>query len=192
MKTYSIPKGDAPNFFDMLRAPDELIPWFARPFVRVKELAECMSCSVVDVARYVRDLNGRTLTEEDRLFPVSLVWPQGFSWSPFVAQEVSLAQCFLTVVEECQVLGVDETPPALQEELVTVSTDDIVFMHRSAEFATRRLQRLDATMSHNCIPQNLSKSIELASSMTALGCDLGNSPPRVEPAASKLLQISCA
>ena len=61
----------------------------ARPLVTSNELTE----AGVGVAEQKAFLQPGETWEDGLLFPVSHVWPMGFSWSSYVAQEELLAAC---------------------------------------------------------------------------------------------------
>lgn len=112
----------------------------------------------------------------------------GFSWSSAVAQDTTLATCIQAGIKEDCILSPDHDPPSSQEELVLVATDDTVLFHRSCRRGQETLKKLDAAFDQNGIPRNTSKDVTLASQITALGCDLSNSPPLAEPSAGRLGQ----
>ncbi|CAE7806597.1 unnamed protein product [Symbiodinium sp. CCMP2592] len=121
-----------------------------------------------------------------RAFPTSLVWPMGFSWSSAVAQDTTLATCVQAGIHETSILSPDHDPPACQDELVLVATDDTVLFHRDVARGKKTLQSLDAAFRANGIPRNCAKDVTLAPEITALGCELSSSPPVAEPVAGRL------
>ena len=82
-------KRDAKCWFDQLRAPRQLRRWFARPPVSIDMP---LSSGLVSKDLVRRALNvGCDGKLPRRAWPVSVVWPMGYSWSSFVAQEALLS-----------------------------------------------------------------------------------------------------
>ena len=84
--------------------------------------------------------------------------------------------------------SLDADPPACHDEARFVATNDTVLMHKDAKRSKKTLDRLDAAFATNGIPKNASKDASLASSLTALGCDLSSVPAPVEPNDAKLAE----
>ena len=84
---------DAKVFFDQLRAPSDLIPFFGRPAVEMRELCDIEGGLTSD------EMEGFVLDPEYQrpdgiVTPVNRVWPMGFGWSSFVAQSFMVDCCF--------------------------------------------------------------------------------------------------
>lgn len=178
-------KWDAATFFDMLKAPHHLTAHFGRPPVSMGERADAMGSLIEDLAQYLDDFGTEELSRSHSVFPVEATWPMGFSWSSAEAQDVSIDTCVEAGLPMECLLSVDEAPPALQQELACVVTEEKLLFHFDREVGSYRLQCLDRSFDEHHVPRNKSKDIDLASSMVGLGCDLGNAPPRAEPEASK-------
>ena len=154
-ETVYFSKRDAATFFDSLQVPGVLQPWFGQPAVSVRELLEA-GLSFNQVQAFCDDDVGAGMSMATRLFPTSVVWPMGFSWSSAVAQDTTLATCVQAGICETSILSPDHDPPSSQDELVFVATDDTVLFHRDARRGEQTLQRLDAafrgkTVSHGTV-----------------------------------------
>jgi len=175
-------KRDAKAFFDQLRLPEKLRPYFGRPRVQASELATALGCAVGDLSEWIDDLGKASLKPSTMLTPVNTVWPMGFSWSSFIAQSVMVAACLDAGIDEQALLCLEEPPPAHSGEWVTVATDDVIMVHDSKEGSRSCTQRLDAALARRGIEKNSTKDVDAAERVEALGCELGNDPPWVEPA----------
>lgn len=180
-------KRDAETFFDVLKVPEELTPWFGQPAVRVKDLLEAGAFDIDFVNSLVDDLDATPLQVSEDIFPVSTVWPMGFSWSSVVAQSTTLACVTRAGVPlECA-LSVECPPPSHQAELCMVATDDVVFMHRDKARASETLQKFDSCLEEAGIPRKAVKDVTCADEVTALGCDIHSRPHVAEPSKPKLV-----
>ena len=178
-------KRDASTYFDTLLVPGPLQPWFGQAPLTVQELIS-LGFSLANVTALTDGLENRSLLPDCLLFPVNVVWPMGFSWSPCVAQACSVGCVIKAGVKESQILSLDHEMPQQQDELCAVCMDDLLFFHKSASRGKRTLQRIDAVFQQHGIKKNASKDVSLTPSMTGLGCDLTSSPPLVQPARGKL------
>ena len=180
-------KRDAETFFDVLKVPDEPTPWFGQPAVKVKDLLEAGAFDMDFVNSLVDDLDATPLQVSEDIFPVSTVWPMGFSWPSVVAQSTTLA-CVVRagVPLECA-LSVECPPPSHQAELCMVATDDTVFMHRDKAQAVATLQKFDSCLEEAGIPRKAVKDVTCADEITALGCDIHSVPHVAEPAKPKVV-----
>ena len=183
-------KRDAATFFDVLRAPDSLQPWFGQPPVQVAELLNCGLC-LEDIGHFCKDLSFEGLRHDMVLYPVHAVWPMGFSWSSAVAQETTIAVCKKAGISESSILSLEHEPPASFDEVCFVATDDTVLIHKNKERGVSTLTDLDAAFEQCGVPRNSRKDASVASSVTALGCDLSNGPAKVEPNSAKLASVTC-
>ena len=181
-------KRDAATFFDALKVPKALQKWFGQPAVQVRELVEA-GMSLETIFSLCDDLPSRDVKADMWLYPANVVWPMGFSWSSAVAQDTTLAVCARAGIREESILSPDHGPPQQQQELVFVATDDTVLVHRDCKLGMQTLSNLDAAFLDNGIPRNVKKDVTLASSITALGCDLCASPPVAEPGIARLCQV---
>ena len=91
----------------------------------------------------------------------------------------------LRVVKNCAIrqentLTLDDEAPQDQSELCAVATDDVLPFHREAGRQLSTLAKLDTAMGQSGVPKNVSKDVNLADTMTGLGCELSNSPPLIE------------
>ena len=119
-------KRDASTYFDSLRVPEPLQPWFGQQPVYVQEILD-MGIPLSQVEQWSDDLSGATLTGDTLLYPVNVVWPMGFSWSPCIAQATTIGCVKRAGVEESNILSMDDDLPLNQDELCAVATDDVLF-----------------------------------------------------------------
>lgn len=103
-----VSKRDARCWFDQLAVPPALRRWFARPPVTSRELLSIGGFSRQEVASHLQ--TGEVLSSRE-LWPVNHVWPMGFSWSSFIAQENLLHNCVASGLQQWQVLAVDAPTP---------------------------------------------------------------------------------
>ena len=81
------------------------------------------------------------------LYPVSNVFPMGFSWSSYVAQETLLGRCAAAGLEESMILAEDAPAPCDVSEAFALATDDIMhFTTRGAPRAAHRMARLEKAL----------------------------------------------
>ena len=182
-------KRDAKTYFDLLCLPENMRPYFGRPRVNLGKLAECMEVAIEDLRVYLDGCETQSLRSSMYVAPVSVTWPMGFSWSSFVAQEQMTTVCRTAGLEEHQLLCLEAPCPIGCDELVTVATDDVVFMHTSADVATSRLETFEAALLSYDIEKNDTKDVDCAAEVTALGVHLSNSPPWVEADIGKLSSL---
>ena len=180
-------KRDAETFFDVLKVPDELCPWFGQPPLSARELMQAGNFTMELLASLTDDLHGSSLHEDDLLVPVSTVWPMGFSWSSTIAQSTTIACVKAAGIPEDAILAMEHPVPHDQSELCMVATDDTVFMHRDREKGLATLARFDSSLDNAGIPKNLGKDITLLEQVAALGCDISSRPHVAEPAILKLM-----
>ena len=180
-------KRDASTYFDSLVVPKQLQPWFGQQPVQVKELVK-VGLSLRQIASWVDDLDTE-LQPHTLVFPVNVVWPMGFSWSPCIAQANTIGCLQKCRVPESQILSLDHDLPRSQQELCAVATDDVLLFHRCKQQGAKTLQRLDRVFAEHGIVRNKAKDVNLAGRMTGLGCDINSSPPLVEPALHKIANV---
>jgi len=182
-------KRDASSYFDVLRAPPELWQYFGRPRVTLRELHQATGASMEELRGYLHGPSTRALGATVAVYPCSVTWPQGFSWSSTVAQRNTISICQQAGVDTDNILSPDRGPPANQSELCMICTDDTLFFHRDSRLAHDTLRRFEAAAAASKVPLNNAKDITVAERMTALGCDVETSPPRVSPDADKLRRV---
>ena len=183
-------KRDAATYFDTLAVPPELQPWFGQEPVKVQELIGPGKFSHKQLLTLVDDVaSAEDLLPDTLLYPVHTVWPMGFSWSSCVAQSNTLGALLEAGVKPSAILSLDHALPTSQVELCAVATDDTLLFHKCPNRGQKTLTKLDQAFGRNGIARNCDKDISLASSMTALGCDISTTPPLVEPCKQKLAKL---
>ena len=106
-----VSKRDARCWFDQLVLPGALRTWMGRPPVTVTDLTTTGGVSKKDIQSHLISSFDGEISSDSALFPVSLVWPMGFCWSSFVAQEKLLNLCQAAGLSEEQVLSCDAATP---------------------------------------------------------------------------------
>ena len=184
-------KRDVHTCFDVLQAPPAIQPWFGRPPVTLGELAQAADVTVEQLQGFVVDRVDSIVSAEDYVYPVSTVWPMGFSWSSCVAQAATVSCCMEAgVTEDCFLTM--EHPPPRGLEACGVATDDTFFFHMDRQLGLERLNKLDSIMDAKGMPKNKAKDVTLQPCMTALGCHLSAATATAEPATEKLVPLFLA
>lgn len=123
-------KRDASTYFDTLQVPGPLQPWFGQAPITVQELTS-LGFSRAKVTAFIDGVENCRLAPDSLLFPVNVVWPMGFSWSPCVAQASSVGCVVKAGVSESQILSLDHEMPQQQDELC------VLFAWMTCCFSTR-------------------------------------------------------
>jgi len=185
-------KRDAKAFFDQLALPPGLAAFFGRPGIRAGVLAAAVGCSLAHLRDWIDDLGAGEITSRTLLYPVNTVWPMGFSWSSFIAQSNMVGACIDAGIDESALLCLEAAPPVGAHEWVTVATDDVILIHETSDASRDCTRRLDAALQRRGIERNTAKDVDDARHVEALGCDIGNAPPWVEPALVNFVVGLCA
>ena len=184
-------KRDASCYFDTLQAPDQLIPYFGRSGIAVGNLMKYGGWTLAQVASFVFP-HSSNVNEHTILYPVSRTWPQGFSWSSYVAQENTLACCRRAGIDETCILSLHHQVPENMSQLVAVCTDDIILFNHDKEAARDTTLALDKSMLNMGIQKNDAKDVDAQLCASALGCELSNSPAKAEPSASRVASCTAS
>lgn len=118
-----VSKRDARCWFDQLQLPRPLREWMGRPAVTLTELAIFGGIGVEEAKSFLEEGSGL----REHLHPVSKVWPMGFSWSSFVAQEKLLDFFAKAGLDSRQVLACDTSTPDDLSLVFAAATDDAMF-----------------------------------------------------------------
>jgi len=179
-------KRDARAFFDQLRLPSQIRPYFGRPAVTLRDLALASGLPLSVLAESIVDLEGGEDLSNLTVTPVSNVWPMGFSWSSFVAQSFLVQIALDAGIPVEAILSLDVPHPTSQHELVTLATDDAIFIHQDRPRALATLMAFDAALESHGVERSMQKDTDLACHISALGCSLSDDPPLVEADSEKL------
>ena len=98
-----------------------------RPSLRVRELVISGGVPLREVRRLCGD---RSLGLHDLVFPLSRVWPMGFSWSSFIAQSTMLSVCRSAGLGPSRVLCDSRPAPRDTREVFALATDDVMHFAR--------------------------------------------------------------
>eukprot|EP00438_Fugacium_kawagutii_P006402 Skav224255 [mRNA] locus=scaffold2636:65958:71034:+ [translate_table: standard] len=123
-KPIRVSKRDARCWFDQLLLPVPLRKYMGRPAVSISELTDIGGLASDEVASF---LEYGSDMEAIMFFPVSRVWPMGFSWSSYVAQEKLLSFFDMAGLDPGQVLACDVPTPESFEIAFAAATDDAMF-----------------------------------------------------------------
>lgn len=188
--TFLVSKRDGRCLFDQLRAPRELQRWFGRPPLRVQDLVEAGFFTLSELQHHYIDKGRAEL--HDLVFPVSLVFPMGFSWSSFVAQSTMLQVCKSAGFAVDRVLADDAPAPKRVDCAFALATDDIMVFTRPGEQSTRKmLHNLDHAFARLGVQKHAAKDVSAVSDTTCVGIDV-NSGRYLSPHAPALLKVLAA
>ena len=164
-----VSKRDARCWFDQLSLPTHLRRWMGRPPVSLRELRDIAGFSADEAAGCMQDGDRAT----DMVFPVSKVWPMGFSWSSFVAQEALLACCTDAGLGPDKVLACDIRTPSSFSEVFAAATDDAMFFSTSGPGVTSQMaERFDRALLERDILKHSGKDVNDELNATCVGVSL--------------------
>ncbi|CAE7362247.1 PDE9A [Symbiodinium pilosum] len=107
------------------------------------------------------------------LFPLHCVWPMGFSWSSYIAQEEMLSVCQDSGIQTSSLLACDCVTPSSFELVAAVATDDVMFFSDAGPGATSTAARaFDAAMDARRAVRNPKKDEDDELCGTCVGVDL--------------------
>ena len=166
----TLSKRDGRCLFDQLVLPASIRAFFGRPPVLVGDLTKTGLVTLYDVRHSGPGL-GR-VTPGSLLFPVSRVWPMGFSWSSFVAQSTMTAVCRTAgLPADAQMSDCSRAP--ISQTRWGLATDDVcVFSREEDSHVRQKLSRLDRAFVQHRIVRNEAKDLTHELNGTAVGIDL--------------------
>ncbi|CAE8741020.1 unnamed protein product, partial [Polarella glacialis] len=180
-------KRDGRCLFDQLLLPSELRQWMGRPPVRVRELL-CSGLVELEQLQTWCDA-GVTLHSHTLVFPVSCVWPMGFSRSSFIAQSKMLHVCFDAGLNVQRILAEDVPSPASFEETFALATDDVLhFCRGPASASVSAMAKLDRAFIRHGVLKHEKKDSAGELNGTCIGVDLQNGT-RFMAHANKLITL---
>ena len=107
------------------------------------------------------------------MYPASLVWPMGFSWSSFIAQSAMLDVCRCAGLTEDLVLCDTLPAPRSLRQAFALATDDIMVFHRGTlEESRRAMDRVDRAFVSHHVERHPLKDVTGASNATCIGIDV--------------------
>ena len=164
-----VSKRDASCWFDQLALPSSLRQYMAKPPISTDELVKAgMSCQ--EQLLYME--TGHDWCE-GQLFPVHHVWPMGFAWSSYIAQEVMLMICNRAGIQEGSLLACDCETPSSFRSVAAVATDDVMFFSNAGPGVTLQAARaFDDEMTAQGALRNAKKDVNDQLSATCVGVDL--------------------
>ena len=162
-------KRDATCWFDQLKLPSSLRQYMAKPPISTVELVNA-GMSVADQRQHMEDGHA---WREGLLYPLHCVWPMGFSWSSYIAQEEMLSVCQDAGIPTSSLLACDCVTPTSFELVAAVATDDVMIFSDAGPGTTCEAARaFDAAMDARCAVRNLKKDVDDALCGTCVGVDL--------------------
>ena len=87
-----------------------------------------------------------TILPTTLVYPVSVTFPMGFSWSSCIAQATTISVVKAAGINEDKIICDTEELPEDHNELAVVATDDIILIHTNARQALERLDAIDAAL----------------------------------------------
>ena len=141
----------------------------AKPPISTVELVNA-GISVADQRQHMEDGHA---WREGLLYPLHCVWPMGFSWSSYIAQEEMLSVCQDAGIPTSSLLACDCVTPTSFELVAAVATDDVMIFSDAGPGTTCEAARaFDAAMDARCAVRNLKKDVDDALCGTCVGVDL--------------------
>ena len=187
-----VSKRDAKCYFDQLRLPCPLRPWFGRPKLRVDMLCKYGGFTIDDLsAHYV---GSGTLASLTHVIPLCATFPMGFSWSSFVAQSYLLERCAAAGLEPRLFLSDDSVAPTDMQQLYGLATDDLMIFTVDDEVLARStVSRFDDELESAGVVRAASKDITAAldrDGVPCIGIDVCDGT-FLAPERSKLARLLC-
>jgi len=188
--TFLVSKRDGRCLFDQLKAPVPLQRWFGRPSVLVQDLVDNGSLTLAQIRQHYLDKG--TLELHHRVFPVSTVFPMGFSWSSYVAQNTMLHVCDAAGLQSGRILSDDLPGPQRTDSAFALATDDVMVFTRTGEASTRKTSRnLDRAFQRHGVIKHSAKDVSAATTATCVGIDV-DSGRYLSPHAASLCKVIAA
>jgi site-specific DNA-cytosine methylase len=176
---------DGKIFFDQLRIPSSLQPFFGRPRIAIEHLRSpppCESGAVAAEGLSEAELDlmvaDGCLDDTDvHVTPVSATWPMGFGWSSYVAQSTMVAACLRAGFREEEIMSSERLLLPESEVSVAIATDDVNLFKRlsPAELASSSgspLGCLDAEWVRMGLQGHPGKALDLVRDGRVLGVNL--------------------
>ena len=168
-RPFRLSKRDATCWFDQLKLPVPLRAYMAKPPLSTEELKRA-GMSVHEQQQHMEE---GQVWREGMLFPLHHVWPMGFSWSSYIAQEEMLSVCQAAGIEESSLLACDSTTPPSFGLVAGVATDDVMFFSNAGPGVTSEAVRaFDKAMEKRGAVRNPRKDVDDELSGTCVGVDL--------------------
>ena len=164
-------KRDAKCFFDQLKLPAALQPFFGRPVLLASDILRHTDMGMVELRRHCGDIS--QLSTYSSLHPVCLTWPMGFSWSSYLAQSTLLHCLTVAGFGNGKLLADDCAPPKDLSLTVSLATDDVMLFARGCSVRARKaVGDIDRAIEGAGIIAHTGKNIDDALNTTVIGVDL--------------------
>ena len=162
----------------------------ARPPVTARELVREAGMSYAEIERF---LELQTDASARWLYPVSRVWPMGFSWSSYVAQEKLLSVCADAGLSSDCILAADlPTPQDLSMAFAAATDDVMIFSNAGPGVTAAAAERLDEAMVSHGVLKNATKDVTDCLNATCVGVNLENGVQWAVPPERCLALVVCA
>ena len=161
-------KRDAEFYFDQIRLPYELEPYFARPFVSREELLNA-GLTTDELNSSLRD---DATPDASGWHPVSKVWSMSFSWSSAVGQQNLLSICADAGLATEILVSPDDDVPLNMSLQFAVATDDVMIFSVDEHASSTAACALDTAMADAGVKRNERKDVNDCTNATCLGINL--------------------
>ncbi|CAE7714737.1 PDE9A [Symbiodinium sp. CCMP2592] len=164
-----VSKRDASCWFDQLKLPVVLREYMAKPPLTTEELERAgMPCEEQQF-----HMEAGQAWRAGSLFPLHHVWPMGFAWSSYIAQEEMLMVCDKAGIPEASLLSCDSETPSSFRLAAAVATDDVMLFSNAGPGATLvAASALDSEMASQGVVRNVKKDVNDQLNATCVGVDL--------------------
>ncbi len=171
---------DCMVFFDQLRSPIELRPYFGKPPLEAGDLSdeilgEGNGMGLAELQGFLPP--GSVIRDDTVLHPRCAAFPMGFSWSSFIAQSVS-TKCVMEIpVGPDRFLVEQGVQPSVGPPCFSVATDDTFCFERLADdqllgTMSAEMGLLDEIFARRNILIQETKSLNRQRNCTVLGIEL--------------------
>ncbi|CAE7235717.1 ML5 [Symbiodinium sp. CCMP2592] len=161
----------------------------ARPPVTARELVQKAG---MDYAETERSLEPQADASARWLYPVSRVWPMGFSWSSYFPQKklLSVCVCVLALAWADCILATDlPTPHSMA--FAAAADDVMLFSNAGPGVTAAAAERLDAAMVSHDVLKNSAKDVTDCLNATCVGVSLENGVQWAVPPERCLALVVC-
>ena len=169
---------DCRSWFEQLKAPEAIRPYLGQQSLSCKNIIGVLGITLSELRDFVDEMP-TPLSDEyllsRRLFPISCTWPQGFSWSPFVAQKTLLNLAHLGGFGSERLLSPDKPPPDCISKggsAIALIYDDVMHFTRDVSEGQRELDAVDAIYDQQGIQAAREKDQTLVHDGLACGVEL--------------------
>lgn len=169
-----VSKRDARAYFDQLKVPAALRPFFGRAPIRVGDLRRHGGFGRGELEEHLPD--DVENSPDVVVFPLCAAWPMGFSWSSYIAQCVLLRVCRRAGLGPDRILAPDRPAPLMGRGVFALATDDVMLFEPSsvslAPSPSPDAEALDSAMAEAGIVRHEGKDVDRTLDATCIGVDV--------------------